>query len=355
MGCFNVACTVSNISINAGDPCYILPLLPNSHDSTHEIGALSSLIYSNCYFDPFCFPIQGVYNDYGGLKDIVPTENTKAIEDYFGITIQEFADHLTEYSVKTAEGNHKDILNKLSSMFIHGEIYEMTTQFDRSWYNNADVNTSTLELLGFTKTNESTGDKRYNKMYIHPDVKGLKLHSDGTWTHIPDHETPYHSNSLLKFIKNEYNINIDPSNKFKDYSQYKFKVENALKDQQEILAEVEKFNEMSRKREKPTQAQLMANLRNSFMHNDRTLKLSDGVSSWDSKVLYNSIIEKDALILSSFYIDFKHFSHFMYSTNNFYFPAMNGEQHGNPQATLMLTNKTKEIMETLIKKYEEEY
>jgi hypothetical protein len=95
MGSFNVACSVSNISIDVGDPIIFIPLLPHNvydKDKIHRVGTQNLLIYSNCYFNPFCLPIKGIYGDYGYVEDVVKDANTDAIENFFGISIEEFLD-----------------------------------------------------------------------------------------------------------------------------------------------------------------------------------------------------------------------------------------------------------------------
>ena len=107
MGCFNVSCAVSHITIHEGDRTFLFPLLPNINeynyflnkrrdDGTVIIGPASQYLHPDEHFIPFCFPIEGTYNDYGSLENIVHNENTKAIETFLGITIEEFIELVTE-------------------------------------------------------------------------------------------------------------------------------------------------------------------------------------------------------------------------------------------------------------------
>jgi hypothetical protein len=107
MGCFNVSCAVSHITIHEGDRTFLFPLLPNINeynyylnkrrdDGTVTIGPASQYLHPDEHFIPFCFPIEGTYNDYGSLENIVHNENTKAIETFLGITIEEFIELVTE-------------------------------------------------------------------------------------------------------------------------------------------------------------------------------------------------------------------------------------------------------------------
>lgn len=100
MGSFNVACSVSNLSISSGTKVAFLPLLPSNYIFSeygneavvNPIRKKSMILEPNEYFNPFCLPIIAQYNDYGSLENIVLDDNTKKIEEFFGITIQEFID-----------------------------------------------------------------------------------------------------------------------------------------------------------------------------------------------------------------------------------------------------------------------
>ena len=138
MLCFNVACSVSNLSIPHGDRVMFFPLLPSydAGNEGHQVGVNSNLIYANCYYNPFSLPIEGSYNDYGSLEDITENDNTKAIEKFFGITIQQFVDCVT--------GNHRSWHDHFSG--VH-EAYAI----DKKLLGNYDVQLSVklLEKLGF--------------------------------------------------------------------------------------------------------------------------------------------------------------------------------------------------------------
>ena len=97
MGCFNVACSVSNLSIHSGDRVVFIPLIPKHWNirryprhKHHLVGTHSHLTYPNCYFNPLTFPIKGEYDDYGSLENIYNDANTKAIEKFFEMKIEDF-------------------------------------------------------------------------------------------------------------------------------------------------------------------------------------------------------------------------------------------------------------------------
>lgn len=94
MGCFNVSCMLSKLTIHEGDKCYLFPLIPMNKETL--IGATSQFLYNNDLFNLFCLPIEGIYNDYGSIEDIVKTKNTEMIENYLGISIENFVACLTD-------------------------------------------------------------------------------------------------------------------------------------------------------------------------------------------------------------------------------------------------------------------
>ena len=116
MGSYNVACSISNLSIRSGDKVAFFLLLPARHpwgygrsmgkdtyiDQTfpelraiHRVGIKSNLLYTNCYFNPLGLPIFGEYDDYGGVEHIVDDKNTKLLETFFNLSIDQIIDCVT--------------------------------------------------------------------------------------------------------------------------------------------------------------------------------------------------------------------------------------------------------------------
>jgi len=129
MGSFSVACSISKITISEGDKCIIVPLIPNprricADTGCHRINPKSMLSSPMEYFMPLCLPIKGKYNDYGSIKNIEKNENTKVIEKFFGISIEDFVDTITIESVDVQHASNLKILESLSCMFVHGDVYD---------------------------------------------------------------------------------------------------------------------------------------------------------------------------------------------------------------------------------------
>lgn len=118
MGSYNVACSISNISIGCGTRVVYIPLLPNVYarmislkhndeekridklNVQHFVGANSNLIYPYCYYWPFALPIRGKYNDYGGIDNIVRDATVETLEKFFGLEIDELMDIITHESAE---------------------------------------------------------------------------------------------------------------------------------------------------------------------------------------------------------------------------------------------------------------
>ncbi len=114
MGSFNAACSISNISINAGDPVAYIPL-ENAKYRYHIGDGNDMLLHTNCFYVPVTLPVFGIYDDYGGVDDIEENENTKIIEEHFGIPISKVIDRKRAGEVGTIS----------SGMFIHRKIYDV--------------------------------------------------------------------------------------------------------------------------------------------------------------------------------------------------------------------------------------
>ncbi len=142
MGSFDVACSVSRITINCGDPVAYFPLEVAKYP--YEIEAHNNtLIYPWCYYIPLTLPIFGSYDDYGRIGYIKRDENVKTIERYFKCSIDDIADNCR--------------VGKFSSigMFVHKEIFDCMVE-------------NQIDDFGRTKTGKSFGTRSryfYRKEY----------------------------------------------------------------------------------------------------------------------------------------------------------------------------------------------
>lgn len=67
MGCYNGTCGISNLPIHAGNPIYLLLMISNG-DWTQSIAGQA--YYPDDLYKPIGFPIEGEYDDYGGIENV---------------------------------------------------------------------------------------------------------------------------------------------------------------------------------------------------------------------------------------------------------------------------------------------
>ncbi len=141
MGSFDVACSVSRITINGGDPVAYMPLKLYKYAYDPE-AKNNTLIYSWCYYEPVCLPIFGEYFDYGFINQIEKNASTKAIEKHFDCPIE---------TVVGANGHLP-----CPGMFVHRDIYQIMVDTQISESGNTDPAKSLI-------VNREEIDKSYDK------------------------------------------------------------------------------------------------------------------------------------------------------------------------------------------------
>lgn len=109
MGSFNVACSVSRITICPGMPVAYFPL--KLYKYCYDPAAENNLlIYPWCYYEPVSLPIFGEYFDYGFIDSIEKNASTKALEKHYKCPIE---------VIVGAEGH-----SPLAGMFVHRDVYQ---------------------------------------------------------------------------------------------------------------------------------------------------------------------------------------------------------------------------------------
>ena len=118
MGSFDVACSVSRLTIHCGDPVAYIPMQPSKYQEYKITDSNSNLIYPWCYYVPVGLPIFGKYYDYGYIDEIEENEATKSLCETLGCDIQ------------TIVGEEGDL--PCSGMFVHREVYDalITEMYD---------------------------------------------------------------------------------------------------------------------------------------------------------------------------------------------------------------------------------
>lgn len=188
MGSWSVNCGISNITITAGTECVLLPLKTNENGE----GYLPYL--------PATLPIFGEYDDYGGIENIIEDENTKLIEEHFGITISEFCQFLVDgkftYDREEANEIAGKVLNineieNVRYMWIDRKVYDfMSTYLDDytkgylHFGHPEFMKALGFEYVGEDKNNNSYDPNRFCHVWKHGDKYFL---TDG-WTMLSGNE-----------------------------------------------------------------------------------------------------------------------------------------------------------------------
>lgn len=182
MGSWSVSCGISNIAITSGNPCVIIPLKKSK-----------GLSYQK--YQPATLPIFGKYNDYGGMENIEVNNNTKFIEEYFGVTIDEFVEFLVDGKHTYDRDEAKDIKKRINDvdnidemrfMWVDRQVYDFMTIFQDTWYkgHGSFGTPDFMKLFGFTldkdtkpKDKDNYDPKRFKHVYRKGDVM---MYSDGS-------------------------------------------------------------------------------------------------------------------------------------------------------------------------------
>ena len=114
MGCWNETCAISHISISGGEAVRFLPIVQNPYHIEKidgfpcKDGEETPIVLkgrSGCYIEdlwvPLCYPIRGVYNDYGTIEDI-PEKSEKDVAE-----LNQFIDAFKKYCVPLDIGENK--------------------------------------------------------------------------------------------------------------------------------------------------------------------------------------------------------------------------------------------------------
>lgn len=177
MGSWSVYCSISRITITAGDDVVLIPLRNN----TSHIG------YDE--YIPATLPIFGEYDDYGGIENIIKDENTKLLENYFNCTIEEFCKFFTRGNIRTDEDDFPkqlldvEELKDWTYMWVDRKVFDFMSTHSPNIYGGDEAfdlgNKTILEKMGFEFIEKEIGKKRYNLKFKAPN--GKIAYSDGRW------------------------------------------------------------------------------------------------------------------------------------------------------------------------------
>tara|TARA_Y100000034_G_scaffold59528_1_gene72387 strand:+ start:13634 stop:14767 length:1134 start_codon:yes stop_codon:yes gene_type:complete len=373
MGCFNVASTCSGLSLGCNDDVLFFPLIPFSNYNKLEGGVMlphTSYLVSNegacIFYKPFCLPIKGKYNDYGGIEDIVEDENTAYLEEFFDMTIQEFIDGIQEGNLSHEDPEKDEILSSLSGMWENAVFYrniinKYNNEFNLA--NKSDISLNNLKHLNFNiDKNKNTGDKRYHTYVSHPSYPDFFGHSDGTWTHFFHKgntlKPVYNIKSLFQLIKSEgFDLKgIQNISDFDNLSVHELKLK--------LFVEKNKNLKISQSFNQNNTLEIL----NSFKDNIKDMSEKE-IEVFKSKVFSAIELSNDRKLYNDNYYlrenkylryaanqnlykqlaDLMSFEQIMTSCNKIFMPTQNGEQEGNHQLHLEMTKETLKILNYKLK------
>lgn len=366
MGSFNVAATMSKISLNAGDKVVFIPLLPRDYGYKKEPNVIigpQSMVVSNdgapAYYTPSFLPIFGEYNDYGSIEDIERDKNVDYIEKYFGITIEDFMEAVTRNWCRDdmPEGmfeEREDELKSMSGMFEHREIYDKMVQAgsdENSAYKELRLSSEILEEFGF-KIKDSTvfTDPRYDLHYEHEKMPQIVITSDGKYGQLYDRKTKkelpgmYSMYYLDKLLLENYNIQLNEIvliDTYKNTNKFWYEIKSAI---QEIKKRLKERQEILDKKD--------SMIPEDFVHaltlGDMGMADSNGLIRYFPELKY-AFCDNHLEALADLFC----FNSMMYRTNTMYIPAMNGPQFGDHYSSKKLYEASLKIVNEKIIEYEE--
>ncbi len=366
MGSFNVAGTMSNISIGPGRKVVFIPLLPTRYMYNGE-GDISihpqTMIVSNdgaaAYFSPRFLPIVGEYNDYGSIENIERDENVEYIEEYFGVEIDSFIGYLTAQqdmteTTKNRLGEKKaKELQSLSGMFEVYDVYKKMIQYtieEDDAFESCQLTPHVLKMLGFKEQKKKTDDKRFSRKFIRPDIKEIEVHSDGSFARgFSVEKNDYLAAYTPRFFQEELSdmgIKIPELNDLKGVSHYSILFDEKLKEMKNQPNEIDEIDEIMETVEK----ELLEDKQTPAEKIKEKLDKIRGLFEDQFALKNNAFLNRSAILpfyrmdyalnkrFKNQYVELLEFAKIMFCTNNFFFPAMNGEQDGNLEATKKLAN-----------------
>jgi len=92
---FNVACSISNMSIKWGSKVAYFPLeisrFPNKIGDKKDL-----LLYQHCFYSPASLPVFGEYDEYGRVENIEIDENVRLLQKKYKVKIDEILENKPE-------------------------------------------------------------------------------------------------------------------------------------------------------------------------------------------------------------------------------------------------------------------
>ena len=350
MGCFNVACNISGISMYC-DEAVLIPLV-----QVENINLSGSNLVSNnaqrIFFAPLTLPLFGNLDSYGRLEKIVRDENVKCIEKFFKVKINTFMEELCSYrDRKINVKNHIPAAKSeaMSGMWVHRGIWdvmisscpgEFKDSDNYSIWNEGYLTPYVLGLIGFKFVKKDAKQERYNQLYTNEDFPGVKIWSDDRWIRIMikgKEHTAYHLSQLIEIIEKETK------------RQFPAELKETLK---KIPLQSVLFDAGIEPYMKDLKTVTPSWMR---MTDERVEYFNLLPFQWEGgRKFFQALYGEKIKDMKQALVDFHTFNRNMYASNRFYCPTTNHYQHGNHYGHLMIAQETVRILEATIKEHDGE-
>lgn len=160
MGSFNVACSISSISLRSGTKVAFIPLLPSEMNETigrkyNKFNLAPGYIFlePSCnwvsnegpyqFYKPFSLPIVAEYNEYGGIEHVEENITSKIIKEYFGITVEQFVE-----CIGPGRGEY-DYYSPIFAAYFQADkklLSDYDTKFNEDWLIKLGFEKSVLDI-----------------------------------------------------------------------------------------------------------------------------------------------------------------------------------------------------------------
>ena len=358
MGCFNVSCVMSGISMYA-DEAVLIPLKASRYESLTQLKGAYFVTNEGAQglYEVALLPLYGSLDSYGRLEDIKRTKNTEILETYFDQSIGNIAEAAANsWRDEIIPRAGKPVMPDCGA-FVHAAVYDKMSDHRNtmqeysnktfSAYDEAYMIPHVLVLCGFTFIYTEEKKERYKHLYKHKNFSDLDVWSDGNWIEVKKGNKPYakrgiyHPTDLHKMMLEEYGVSSVPVKELQEIS-----VDSVYYDA--ALAQIDRENEELAAMESNGESmKSIIALRRMMGMNWRT-QLMIGADRFENKFMeiYGEHLHDPEI--KEEYIKSRMFSMNMFGANRPYMPTFNGYQHGNIQAEKKLHEVALEIINAKI-------
>lgn len=345
MGCSNVTCGISAISMS-DNAAVLIPLVEESHAQEAINGATIMGFHTGicALYKPSMLPIFGKLDKYGQLENIEKNSNTKAIEKFYKLPIQDFAEVVSNGRYTDAKINRVDT-SRWAGMYVHREIFDMmvarhTDEWGRPgkpvWEAQGMIDDGVLTELGFGYVKQerpSQNNMPCINLYLSKKIPEIELRHN-----------PTHHSAQLTCGKKQTMWECYIKTLVETIEEWtgKSPISQRTRKLWETLNPAYMFaDRMSR--------EFLANEKHDTLY-CMSLGRDVGfdISGTDFADIYGGTFQDRSITKAV--ADFRLFMNNMFDVNRMFFPTIHGRQFGNHFASEMLYEKSLEIVRKLQRK-----